>query len=317
MSAPPEVPATATTAADVGIPPAVVVQPYRPGVGELLRESWRQRGLIPRIGIRATVKGYSSTRLGRTWLVLRPTLSIFAMSLLFGAVLDAPSNGVPYAIFLLAGMLGWMSFERFVFWATRSFNVYRRLASNLRFPLLLVPTASAIPAAIELSVIAGLLCVTAVIFWITDGTLYLEAGPELLLAAAGLALGVAFAWGLGLWLSVLNAMARDVRLTLRYVLMIWMYVTPVIYPVSALPAGWQFLGTINPVAAPVELIKAGLIGAGDVELAAVLVSVGVTLIAAVSGLFFFARVAPIAVGAAPEDDEDDDEEEEEGSRRRR
>jgi len=313
MSAPPEVPATAA----VATAPEVVVQPYRPGVAELLRESWRQRALIPRIGIRATVKGYSSTRLGRTWLVLRPTLSIFAMSLLFGAVLDAPSNGVPYAIFLLAGMLGWMSFERFVFWATRSFNVYRRLAANLRFPLLLVPTASAIPAGIELCVIAGLLFLTALIFWITDGTLYLQFGPDLLLAAAGLALGVGLAWGLGLWLSVLNAMARDVRLTLRYVLMVWMYVTPVIYPISALPAGWRFLGTINPVAAPVELIKEGLIGAGAVDLDALLVSVGVTLIACVSGLWFFARVAPIAVGAAPEDDEDDDEEEEEQPARRR
>jgi lipopolysaccharide transport system permease protein len=313
MSAPPEVPATA--AADIAPAPAVVVQPYRPRVGELLRESWRQRGLIPRIGIRATVKGYSSTRLGRTWLVLRPTLSIFAMSLLFGAVLDAPSNGVPYAIFLLAGMLGWMSFERFVFWATRSFNVYRRLASNLQFPLLLVPTASAIPAAIELCVIAGLLLVTTGVFWVTDGTFYLDLGPKLLLAAAGLALGVGLAWGLGLWLSVLNAMARDVRLTLRYALMIWMYVTPVIYPVSALPHGWRFLATVNPVAAPVELIKEGLVGAGNVTLEAVLVSVGVTLVACASGLWFFTRVAPTAVGAGAEGEEDDDDEEETDRRR--
>ena len=134
---------------------------------------------------------------------------------------------------------------------------------------------------------------------------------------AGLALSLGLAWGLGLWLSVLNAMARDVRLSLRYVLMVWMYVTPVIYPVSALPEGWQFLATINPVAAPVELIKEGLIGAGDVELDAILVSIGVTLVACVSGLWFFARVAPIAVGRAPEEDEDDDEEEEEEPARRR
>jgi lipopolysaccharide transport system permease protein len=313
MSAPPEVPSTAA----VGATPDVVIRPYRLGVGEMLRESWRQRALMPRIGIRATVKGYSSTRLGRTWLVLRPTLSIFAMSLLFGAVLDAPSNGVPYALFLLAGMFGWMSFERFVFWATRSFNVYRRLAANLRFPLLLVPTASAVPAAIELSVIAGLTLITALVFWATDGTMYLDAGPESVLVVAGLALSVGLAWGLGLWLSVLNAMARDVRLSLRYVLMVWMYVTPVIYPVSALPEGWRFLATINPVAAPVELIKEGLLGAGNVELDAILVSIGVTLVACVSGLWFFARVAPIALGRAPEDDEDDDEEEEEAPARRR
>jgi lipopolysaccharide transport system permease protein len=135
-------PADSTLAPPADAVPEAVLREHRPRVREMVAGAWRHRSLIPRIGIRVIVKGYAGTKLGRTWLVLRPVLSIFAMALLFGAVLNAPSNGVPYVLFLLLGMIAWMSFERVLFWATRSFDVYRRLARNLEFPLLLVPTAS-------------------------------------------------------------------------------------------------------------------------------------------------------------------------------
>lgn len=288
-------------------PPAVVVHDRTPGVLELLRESWRHRALLTRVGIRVTVKGYTGTKLGRVWLVLRPVLSIFAMALLFGAVLDAPSNGVPYILFLLAGMIGWFAFERFAFWATRSFDVYRRLAVNVEFPLLLVPTASFVPATIELGVLAGLMGCTALYFGITDGVGYIHLGPELALVPAGIVMCVALAWGLGLWLSTLNARARDVRIVLRYVLMVWLYVTPVIYPVSALPAGWRFLATINPVASPVELVREGLLGVGTISLAPMVVSLATIAVTCAGGLWFFARTAPGALEDPFADEDDDDE----------
>jgi lipopolysaccharide transport system permease protein len=285
----------------------VVVREHRPRMLETMREVWRHRSLIPRIGVRVVVKGYSGAKLGRAWLVIRPCMSIFAMALLFGAVLGAPSEGVPYILFLLVGMMAWLTFERSLFWATRSFDVYRRLANHLAFPLVLIPTASAIPAAIELAVLSGLTACTLLYFGIVDGTLYVQASAELALAVAGLGLAYAFAWGLGLWLAPLNAKARDVRITLRYVFLVWMYVTPVIYPVTALPDGWRFLATINPVAAPVELVKRGLLGIGTVQAGSLLVSIATTVLVCISGLWFFTRVAPTLLrrDAGLTDDEED------------
>jgi len=150
--------------------------------------------------------------------------------------------------------------------------------------------------------------VATVVFLLADGRLYIELGPELLLVPAGLMLALALAWGFGLWLAALNAKARDVRIVLRYVLRVWMYVTPVIYPVSALPGAFAFLGTINPVAAPVEMVKTGLIGAGDLRLEAIAVSVGCAIVACVSGLWFFARMAPGLLARPPAGTEDDEEE---------
>jgi len=296
---------SAQEAAAVGAP--VEVRDHRPSVWEMVRESWAHRDLLPRIGIRAIVKGYSGTKLGRLWLVIRPVMGIFALAFLFGAVLDAPSQGVPYVLFLLVGFGGWMTFERSVFWATRSFDVYRKLAARLDFPLLLVPTSSLVAASIELGVISVLTLLTAGYFWLADGDPYLRVGPGLLLAAAGLANALALAWGLGLWLGTLNARARDVRLTLRYVLTIWLYTTPVIYPLTALSGFWSILATVNPMAAPVEMVKAGLLGAGTVEAAGVAWSVTAALLACASGLWFITRMSPTLLRAQPAGADDEEE----------
>lgn len=275
---------------------------------QMLHATLQHRALVARLGIRVIIKGYSGAKLGRLWLVLRPAIAIVGMALLFGAVLDAPSNGVPYILFLLVGMLAWLTFERFLFWATRSFDTYRRVAAALDFPLLVVPTASAMAAGIEFCVFSGFIVVATVVFLLADGRMYIEFGAELLLVPAGLLLALALAWGMGLWLAVLNAKARDVRIVLRYVLRVWMYVTPVLYPVSALPGTFGFLATINPVAAPVEMVKAGLIGAGDLRLEAIAVSVGCAIAACVSGLWFFCVKAPSLLASQPAGLVDDEEE---------
>ena len=145
-------------------------------------------------------------------------------------------------------------------------------------------------------------------FWVADGIIYLQFGPELALAAAGVILCVSVAWSIGLWLAPLNARWRDVRILTRYVLMLWMYLTPVLYPLSALPSWMSFLAVLNPVAAPVELVKEGLIGAGDVRPEALAVTLATIAVVGGAGLWFFSVSAPGAVrrvaGFSGEDDED-------------
>lgn len=263
----------------------------RPTPWRMLHDTWVHRGLLPRIGTRILVKGTAGAKLGRSWLILRPTLSIVGLSLLFGAVLDVPSHGVPYLLFLLVGMTGWMAFERFLWWSTRSFDAYRRFAVNFDLPLLLIPTAGGCVAAIEVGVVTFLAGIATVYFGVVDGRFYLELGPNLLLAVAGLTLSASFAWGLGMWLSTLNLKARDVRIVLRYVFTIWLYVTPVIYSTEALDGAFALLATVNPMAAPVLLVKQGMFGVGSVDLAALVISICATVAVFLSGLWFLTRNA--------------------------
>lgn len=287
----------------------VVIHDHRPSALELMRLTWRMRGLLPRLGPRHMVKGFAGTKLGPLWLLIRPVVSIFGMALLFGSVLQAPSSGVPYLLFLLVGMVGWMTFQRGIFWSTRSFDIYRKVAGRVEIPTLLVPTAALTLMIIEVAVIAFLAAGTAGFYWATEGELALQlARPEALLGVAGVLLAALLAWGFGLWLGTLNGMARDVRLTLTMVLPVWLYATPVIYPISALPDKWRFLATINPVSAPVELVKEGFLGAGDLTGAILAVSLVTTVVVCTSGLWFIARLSPRLLRARPFVDDDEEDE---------
>jgi lipopolysaccharide transport system permease protein len=287
----------------------VVVRDHRPSPLELIGRTWRMRGLIPRLGPRQMIKGFAGTKLGPLWLLIRPVVSVFGMALLFGSVLQAPSSGVPYLLFLLVGMTAWLTFQRGVFWATRSFDIYRKVAGRVQIPTLLVPTAALTLMVIEVAVMAFLAAATAAFYWVTEGDPGLQlARPEALLGVAGLVLAAVLAWGFGLWLGTLNGMARDVRLTLTLVLPVWLYATPVIYPISALPDEWRFLATINPVSAPVELVKQGFLNAGELTAAILAVSLVTTVVVCTSGLWFIARLSPrlLRVRTFVDDEEEDE-----------
>jgi lipopolysaccharide transport system permease protein len=120
-------------------------------------------------------------------------------------------------------------------------------------------------------------------------------------------LGLALSFGIGLWLATLNALARDVRLILGFVLPVWMYVTPVIYPADSLPERWRVLATINPAAAPVELVKQGVLGVGSVTAGQLGFSLGASALILISGLWFMTRLSPTLLRVAPyvEDDEEE------------
>jgi len=271
---------------------AVAVVDERLSPRELLREAWVARGLIPRLGFRVTIKGFAGTKLGRAWLVVRPLLNVFGMALVFGAVLDTPSQGLPYLVFLLTGVHIWMSFERCAFWGVRSFDIYRRPNRALRFPILLLPLAAVMPALLEFAVIGTFAACTLLFYVLTEGQLYLDVRPALLLVVPAYLMAAVSAVSIVLWLAPLNAHARDVRIVFVYVLRIWVYLTPVIYPLAVLPAGLDLLARFNPVTAPVELARWSLFGVGEVPLGSLAVTLAWILVVGGGGLFFLAWQAP-------------------------
>jgi lipopolysaccharide transport system permease protein len=153
-----------------------------------------------------------------------------------------------------------------------------------------------------------MIAIAFAVLWIVDGQLYLPLGPELLLGVLGLVLALGFGLGLAFGTSVLNARWRDVRFTLRYLLEIWLYATPVIYPLETLPEGVRTVAQVNPMTPIVELVKEGFLDSGTVNLLPTLWAVVATAAAVASGLWFFAHNAarfntPLAAG---DDDDDDD-----------
>jgi lipopolysaccharide transport system permease protein len=232
-------------------------------------------------------KRISRTFLGWLWLFLPVVLPLFMGALVCGGILDVSTPGVPYFLFFLVGQSAWTVFAMTAFWATRSLEITRSEIRRLYVPRLIPLIASVtMPLLTAVIYMAILVCATA--FYVLErGEFYLELGPATLLVPVAAMMLIVFALACGLWFSPLAPRARDVRRLAGNVLGIWYFVTPVIYPIGEIPAGWQFLASLNPITAPIELFKQGLIGIGDVTPLGVASYSGGLVIATLVGLRIF------------------------------
>ena len=302
---------TAPAAAAAAAPVAITEVPT--GTWGNLRYAWTERELLKPMMARFLAKRIRGTKLGRLWLLIRPLMDALGKTLLFGGVLKLSSgSGTPYFLFILAGMLGWRLFDRSLMYGMRSVRLYRKLMRSFHFPLLFVAISSLAYPLVEAAVYMLVLFGTVIFFWATTGHFYLSPPPRLLLFFPGFALLLVLTMGATLWLAIANAKWRDWRYALRYVLPIGLFVTPILYPINKLPHQWHWLAVVNPLTAPIEMIKFGLIGAGFIELRAVVVSVVVGGVITVSGLWYYTRDAArslqfAGVGGGDDDDDDDDD----------
>jgi lipopolysaccharide transport system permease protein len=287
----------------------VTITDSPPGAWASLRDAWRYRELAPKLGTRVLVKLIWGTKLGAWWLVVRPLMDTLGKALIFGGVLSVVApGGIPYFIFLLAGLIAWRMFDRIILYATRSFDFYRKVMSDLDFPLLLVPLSSSAFPAVEITVYVAVFLGAVLFYALVQGQMFLNIGPDTAAAVGGLAIMIAAGWGIGFWTSVLNGKARDTRLVIRYVLEFWLYLTPIVYPLSAIPPVYQKIAEINPMTAPVEMVKLGLIGNGHVGFYPAVWSVAFASVMVVSGLWFFSREARSSVDIHGPGGDDEEEE---------
>lgn len=256
-------------------------------MAERVREFWRARRLVPYFGRRSLEKRYRRTWIGWPWIPLRPVLDVGSRALLFGGLLGVPSQGIPYPIFLLVGMAAWQLFDRTAYWAMRGLEINKGLLRRLYVPRLTVVAGAIVPSGAEFLVYLAITTIVMGGYWIGDGTLYLTGGTNLLLAPAGIALLLALAYALGLFLSVYAAQARDVRFLFNYFMGFWLFLTPILYPLSAIPEYFQTLAQFNPLTAPIEMVKLGILGVGDVTVDAVATTLVFLAVVGGGGLRFF------------------------------
>src|SRR5712692_1804775 len=261
--------------------PAVVrVLPVAGWLDLELREVWEYRELLYFFVWRDIKVRYKQTVIGAAWAVIQPFMTMVVFSLFFGRLARIPSQGLPYPVFYYCALLPWMYFAGALQNATNTVVEHQRVITKVYFPRLVLPLAAVLSGlvdfAISFVVFLGMMLYYGLVP--TRSALLL---PVLLLLAVLTALGV------GLWLSALNAIYRDVRYVLPFLIQLWMFASPVAYPSELVPQKWRWLYGLNPMAGVIEGFRWALTGRGQPPGVLMLASglmVGVVLL---GGLVYF------------------------------
>jgi lipopolysaccharide transport system permease protein len=264
---------------------AIPVFEIRPTTGWCsldLRELWAYRELVYFLAWREIKVRYKQTAIGVAWAVLQPLAMMVVFTVLFGKLASIPSEGVPYPLFALAGLLPWQLFSRVISESTNSLVADQRLITRVYFPRIIVPVATTI-AAIADFVIAGGLLVALMFFYGVIPSAAVIWLPVFVL------LMVVTALGIGLWLSALNVEYRDVRHTVPFLIQFWFFVTPVVYPSRLVPEPWQVLYGLNPMVGVIEGFRWALLGVGQGPSPMLTVSALIAISLFVGGIIWFQR----------------------------
>jgi lipopolysaccharide transport system permease protein len=225
---------------------------------------------------------YKQTGLGVAWAVLQPVLTMLIFSLFFGRLAKMPSDGVPYSVFALTGLVPWMFFANGLSQASNSLVVSASLVTKVYFPRLILPVAAVLSGIVDLClgflVLLGFMIYRGV--WPTWNALWL---PVFAL------LGLVTALGTGLWLSALNVKYRDVRYTIPFLTQFWMFATPIVYPSSLLSEPWRTVYGLNPMVGVIEGFRWALLGTKTAPGPMILASSVAALLILAGGAVFFRR----------------------------
>jgi lipopolysaccharide transport system permease protein len=217
------------------------------------RELWAYRELLWVLTMRDVKVRYRQTVLGAGWAILRPVVAMVIFSVVFGRLANIPSDGFPYPVFVYAGLLPWTFFAGAIGSSGNSLLSSSHLVSKVYFPRLIIPLSSVGAGLVDLLISTAVLL--ALMLWYGVGwTWHLAAAPLLLLAVLFTALGV------GTLLSALTVAYRDFTQITPFLLQIWMYVTPVVFPISLVPAAWRWVLYLNPMTGLVEAFRAAFLG---------------------------------------------------------
>ncbi len=196
---------------------------------------------------------YKQTVLGIGWAVIQPVLTMLIFTLIFGRLAKIPSDGVPYPVFVFSGLLAWNLFSASVSSAGNSMVGAASLVTKVYFPRLIVPLSSLGVAVVDF-LIACVILFILMLFFGVDFSWQIITLP---IWVAGLLLT---AIGVGTWLAAVTVTYRDFRFLIPFMVQLWMYLTPVVYPVSFIPERWQWLAYLNPINGWISGIRASFLG---------------------------------------------------------
>lgn len=246
------------------------------------RELWAYRELLWVLTARDVKVRYKQTVLGTAWAVIRPLLTMVVFTVIFGKFAKMPSEGYPYPIFVYSALLPWTFFAGAITSSAQSVVGSAPLVSKVYFPRLIIPLSSVAGGLPDLLVSAAILLL--MMLWYGMGWT-----PNLL-AAVPLLIGVTFiASGFGTLLSALTVTYRDVTHITPFVVQIWMYATPVVFPLSVVPVRWRWVLYINPMTGVIEAFRSAFLGK-PFDVAGVVASSVMAVVLFAAGVAYFERV---------------------------
>lgn len=262
----------------------ITLRPSRGWIALNLRDLWRYRELAYFLTWRDVIVRYKQTLLGAGWAVLQPLFNMVVLSVIFGEFAKMPTGGIPRPIFTFAALLPWGLFSKALSDTGRSMLSNRSMITKIYFPRLIIPLASVLGGLVDFS-IQFIILVGMMLYYQFAPTVATVTLPLFILLALVTALGV------GLWLSALNVLYRDVNYILPFLTQLWLLITPVAYSAQeVVPEEWQLIYALNPMVGVVEGFRWALLGAAPPPTGTLLVSASISILLLVTGMYYFRRM---------------------------
>ena len=290
-----------------------------------LADLWRYRELIYFLIWRDIKVRYKQTALGALWAIIQPIVTMIVFTFFFGRLARVSSEDIPYPLFSFAGLLPWGLFSKALADAGHSMLANRNMITKVYFPRLVIPMSTVLSGVVDFA-IAFVVLIGLMLYYNgrpvqatqtspapvvasapaqasqTDGepapatspapaeVYRIQLTPALLTLPLFLLLALVTALGVGLWLSALNVIYRDVNQVLPFLTQIWLFLTPIAYSSKMISAKWQMVYALNPMAGVVEGFRWALLGTQTPPGLTLAISTAIALITLVTGLFYFRRM---------------------------
>jgi lipopolysaccharide transport system permease protein len=272
--------AAVTKALSAGAAREVVIRPSK-GLFDLeLNNVWRYRELLFTLMMRDIQVLYKQAALGAAWAVIQPVFAVTVFTIVFGNFAKMPSDGIPYPIFAFAAVLPWTYFAEATRRAATGLVDDAELVKKVYFPRLIIPLAKVSAPLVDFAIAFCVLLVLMAFYGVMPSVKLLAVIP--LIMIAGL-----LALAIGLWLGPVNVRFRDVKHTAPFLLQIGMYASPIVYPLSQVPAEWKHVYSLNPMVGVIEGFRWAVFDRGDPDFASLGIGLAVIVGMLVLGLVYF------------------------------
>lgn len=248
-----------------------------------LSDLWVYRELVYFLTWRDVKVRYKQTVLGAAWAIIQPLLNMVILTIIFGNLAGMPTDGIPRPIFTYSALLPWGLFAKSLSDAGRSMLANRSMITKVYFPRLIIPLASVLGGVVDF-MIQFVILLGMMFYYSFPPTSAVFTLPFFVLLALTTALGV------GLWLSALNVLYRDIGYVIPFLTQLWLLMTPVAYSISSVPEQWRTLYALNPMVGVVEGFRWAILGTEPPPGQMLALSAIISLVLLISGLYYFKRM---------------------------
>jgi lipopolysaccharide transport system permease protein len=263
--------------------PKVLIRPRKGWFHLDLLSIWPYRELLYFLVWRELKVRYKQTAIGASWVILQPLLTMALLTVVFGNFAKVSSEGFPYPVFALAALLPWMMFSNALSRGSESIVGNANLVTKVYFPRLILPLSGALSPLVDFALSFAILIALMIWYGIVPTVSFLTL-PLFILLSVGTALSV------GVWLAALNVRYRDVRHTVPFLLQLWMFASPVAYPVHYVPENWRLIYGLNPMVGVIEGFRWAILGKTAPDFKLIWISIAVVVVLLAGGLVYFKQM---------------------------